>query len=220
MSTPTRAQWIADARAVLDLLESNPALPLNLVSGVTVGYYPLGDVGDIEAMAAVDAVADILGVAVTPAGPGSHYEAEICFGSASYKAIAVLKDYRDRRAAIDRLGEAALDADAATEAFVDAADAERYAQRDDYVNSDEGEAEPASVFAADDLVNICDPDHKLFGTRGVVVGSLYPDGVVVEYDNHGNTVTVTAAQLMHHTEFVKLPDEFFAAAARDTESGS
>lgn len=59
MSTPTRAQWIADARAVLDLLESNPDLPLNLVSGVTVGYYPLGDVGDIEAMAAAPTVADM-----------------------------------------------------------------------------------------------------------------------------------------------------------------
>lgn len=136
MSTPTRTQWIADARAVLDLLESNPDLPLNLASGMTVNYYPLGNVGDIEAMAAVDAVADALGAAVTPPGPGSHYEAEICFGSASYKAIAVLKDYRDRRAAIDRLGEAALDADSATEAFVDAADAERYAQRDEYVNGE------------------------------------------------------------------------------------
>ena len=133
MAVPTRDQWIADARAVLDLLESNPDLPLNLVSGVSVSYFPLRSDDDTEAMAVVDAVADTLGVAVTPPGPGSHYEAEICFGSASYKAIAVLKDYRDRRAAIDRLGEAALDADSATEAFVDAADAERYAHPDEFV---------------------------------------------------------------------------------------
>jgi lipopolysaccharide biosynthesis protein len=109
--TTTRAQWIADARAVLDLLESNPDLPLNLASGMTVNYYPLGNVGDIEAMAAVDAVADTLGVAVTPPGPGSHYEAEIRLGSAAYKAIAVLKDYSNRRRAIERLGEAALEAE-------------------------------------------------------------------------------------------------------------
>lgn len=108
---PRRAQWIADARAVLDLLESNPELPLNLVSGPTISYYPLNADNDAKSMAAVDAVAKSLGVAVMPPGPGSHYEAEIRFGSASYKAVAVLTDYRERRRAIERLGEAALDAE-------------------------------------------------------------------------------------------------------------
>ena len=108
MTAPTRAQWIADARALLDLLESNPELPLNLVCGLNVNYYPLEAKGDAEAMAAVDAVADMLGVPVTPPGPGSHYEAGVRFGSASYKALAVLKDYQEEQAAIERLGRAVL----------------------------------------------------------------------------------------------------------------
>jgi hypothetical protein len=110
MAVPTRAQWIADARAVLDLLESNPELPLNLAVGLNINYYPLTAEGDIEATAAVDAIADKLGVAVTPPGPGSHYEAKVRFGSASYKAVTVLKDYREKRDAIERLGKAALEA--------------------------------------------------------------------------------------------------------------
>lgn len=115
-------------------------------------------------------------------------------------------------------GEGAPEDDSATEAFVDVADAERYAQRDEYVNA------PQAVpdFKPGDLVNVCDPKHKHFGTRGTVVGYVYdPAGVVVEYDNLGNVLTVTAAQLMHHGDFVKQPDGFFKAAeaARGAKDG-
>lgn len=107
MSTPTRAQWIADARAVLDLLESNPDLPLNLNSGLSILYHPLLD-DDAEAMAAVDAVAKQLGVAVSGPDSGRHYEAEITFGNARYEAVAVLKSFREEHDAIQRYGRAAL----------------------------------------------------------------------------------------------------------------
>lgn len=104
-----RAQWLADGRALLDFIEANPDLPQNQYSGIEVRYHALLDDDDDEAMAAVDAIAKQLGTPVTtPDMPGSHYETEIRFGSASYRAIAVLKAWRERRAAIDRLGEAAL----------------------------------------------------------------------------------------------------------------
>ena len=113
--------------------------------------------GDIEAMAAVDAVADTLGVAVTPPGPGSHYEAEICFGSASYKAIAVLTDYRERRRAIERLGEAALEAedDARNEREYEAHEADEAwldAHPDEFVNDeDEDESGHEPVVQQDSI---------------------------------------------------------------------
>lgn len=108
-----RAQWIADARAVLNLLESNPDLPLNLASGLTVSYHPLrfndpDDPADAEKKAAVDAVAAQLGVPVVGPDSGHHYEAQIHFGSAAYQAVAVLRDYREKDDAIQRFGKAAL----------------------------------------------------------------------------------------------------------------
>lgn len=105
-----RAQWIADGRAVLDLLEANPNLPLNLATGLSISYHPMPgrDADDADKKAAVDAVAEQLGVEVTPSGPSSHYEAEILLGSARYGAVAVLSDYLARYDAVRSLGEAAL----------------------------------------------------------------------------------------------------------------
>lgn len=101
---------------------------------------------------------------------------------------------------------AMLNADPVTEAFVDAADAERYAQREEFVNG--------PGFAVNDLVNVSDPNHKHFGTRGSIVGFVYdPDGVVVEYDNLGNTTTVPASLLMHHADFIA------AEAEQPTDDG-
>lgn len=124
---PRRVQWIADARALIDFIEANPELPLNTHSGIGVSYHPMpGDLDDADKKAAVDAVANMLGVAVTPPGPGSHYEVQKTFGSATYKAVAVLKDYSDRYYAIQELGEAALaDREAARPVeYVDYAEAE------------------------------------------------------------------------------------------------
>lgn len=106
----TRAQWIADARTLIDFIEANPELPLNTFMGLAISYHPMDvDSNDDDGKkGAVDAVADMLGVAVTPPGPGSHYEARKSFGSASYKAVGVLKDYSDRDRAIRELGNAAL----------------------------------------------------------------------------------------------------------------
>lgn len=67
-----------------------------------------------------------------------------------------------------------------------------------------GGAMAAPNFAAGNLVNISDPGHKRYGQRGSVIGYVYdPLGVVVEYDNLGNTVTVRPDQLMHHDAFVE-----------------
>lgn len=97
------------------------------------------------------------------------------------------------------------DEDGAVEAFVDVADAERYTLREEYVN--------APDFKPGDLVNVCEPGHKHFGVRGSIIGFVYdPDGVVVEYDNLGNTFTVPASSLMHYSEFVKQPQEYFDEA--------
>jgi hypothetical protein len=106
-----RAQWLADARALLDFIEANPAISLPPYHSIEISYHPIpqGDVDDAVKMAAIDEIADLLGVTVTtPDVPGSHYEARIYFGSASYKAAAVLKRERDKYDAVQRLGMEAL----------------------------------------------------------------------------------------------------------------
>lgn len=111
MAAITRAQWLADARALLDYLEANPDVPLNQYRGIEISHHPLPSaaVDDADKMAAVDIIADLLGTPVTtPSTPGSHYETEIRFGSASYRAVSVLKEYIDRHDAVQSLGEAAL----------------------------------------------------------------------------------------------------------------
>lgn len=111
MAAYTRAQIIADARAMLDFLEAHPDVPLNQFRGVEISNHPLpsSETDDADKMAAIDAIADLLGTPVTtPATPGSHYETEICFGSASYRAISVLKEYHEEYDAIQRYGQAAL----------------------------------------------------------------------------------------------------------------
>lgn len=110
MAAIDRAQWIADARALIDFIEATPDLPLNPLRGIEVSYHPLPNVKDDgRLMDAVDAVAELLGAPVTtPDMPGSHYETEIRFGSACYCAVAVLSAQYEEYQEIRRLGTAAL----------------------------------------------------------------------------------------------------------------
>lgn len=77
----------------------------------------------------------------------------------------------------------------------------------------EPEPDPARAFIVGDLVNISESTHAHWGRRGKVTDIDAPTGLVaIEWDNVGNTLYVPFAQLMHHTEFVKQPQEYFDAA--------
>jgi hypothetical protein len=111
MAAIDRAQWLADARALLDFIEANPDLPVPSYHSIEISYHPIpqANVSDADKMAAIDEIADLLGATVTtPDMPGSHYEAQIRFGSASYRAVAVLKRERDEYSATQKLGKEAL----------------------------------------------------------------------------------------------------------------
>lgn len=219
-----RAQYLAGVRELITWLEQNPTQPLPASREFNVPVRTNSAVKDWAAdndmTGAVQYDEEGNASIHLPFGPVALH----VYGYADFAEHCDRTDGRNAREYAEKHGlvlvkvPAADDADteAYIEACVEVADAERDALRDEYVNATETKTDPD--FKPDDLVNISDPSHKLFGTRGVVVGSLYPDGVVVEYDNRGNTVTVSASQLMHHTEFVKQPDEFFAAAERNAES--
>lgn len=92
MANIDRAQWLADARALLDFIEANPELPVPEYSSVEISYHPMPyDQSDAEKRAAIDAVANMLGAEVQA---GVHYEVGISFGSASYRAVAVMEKER------------------------------------------------------------------------------------------------------------------------------
>lgn len=63
----------------------------------------------------------------------------------------------------------------------------------------------AEEYRVGDLVNVSQPKHPHWGTRGKVVGFTddIPALVAVEYDNLGNCLYLAPSQLMHHTAFVE-----------------
>jgi hypothetical protein len=107
--TTTRAQWIADARAMLDMLEANPDVP---ISTFRVAAYA-GTGSDDTDREAVDAVAEILGVEAVVPKRSSHYQAAITIGSALYEFTAVPSSSMRRYHRVNELGEAALVAEEA-----------------------------------------------------------------------------------------------------------
>lgn len=77
----------------------------------------------------------------------------------------------------------------------------------------EPEPDPARAFIVGDLVNISESTHAHWGRRGKVTDIDAPTGLVaIEWDNVGNSLYVEPGKLMHHTEFVKQPQEYFDAA--------
>lgn len=109
MTATDRAQWLADARALLDYIEAND-VPVHTHAGLEIMYHPLaGEAPDAERLAALHEIAQQIGAEVVPpSGPGRHHIARVSIGHASYEAVVVLRETHDRADAIRRLGEAAL----------------------------------------------------------------------------------------------------------------
>jgi hypothetical protein len=110
MAIPTRAQWLADARAMLDMLEANPDLPIGTFR---IPAYA-GTGSDDTDREAVDAVAKTLGIEAVVPPRSRHYQAAIAIGSALYEFTAVPTASMHRYHRVNKLGEAALAAEEAT----------------------------------------------------------------------------------------------------------
>lgn len=104
MTAFDRAQWLADARALLDLIEANPGLP---VGTFRIPAYPNTGADDTD-REFVDAAAAILGVEPITTPHGGHYEARVFIGHALYEVTAVPSARMRRYHEVNRLGEAAL----------------------------------------------------------------------------------------------------------------
>lgn len=75
-----------------------------------------------------------------------------------------------------------------------------------------------ATFAPGDVVNVNNPGGRHHGVRGEVVGTIDPwvadPGVVIEYDDNGNTLTIAASRLMPHEAFLALDEDQPATPAR------
>lgn len=99
------AQWIANGRALLDLLETNPDLPLgNLRVAVHSGAG--GD--DNAGREFVDAAAKALGKKPSTTSCGDHYSVGVTLGNAEYEVVHVPSAAMWRHHEINRLGKAAF----------------------------------------------------------------------------------------------------------------
>ena len=105
--TTTRTQWIADARAMLDMLEANPDVPIGTFR--IPAYAETGS--DDTDRKAVDTVAKILGVEAVVPPRSRHYQAAVTIGSAVYEFTAVPTAAMHRYYRVNELGEAALAAE-------------------------------------------------------------------------------------------------------------
>ncbi|WP_242890129.1 hypothetical protein [Actinomadura litoris] len=91
-----RAACIRGLRDLADFLESHPYLPMPVC--VRVGPLVVGD--DDQQRAAVDRIANVLGVEPVSNADDTHYEAERSFGPVAYEATAIRAS---RMAAYDAL---------------------------------------------------------------------------------------------------------------------
>jgi hypothetical protein len=101
-----RAQWLADARALLDLIEANPDLP---VGGFRIAAYANTGNDDTD-REFVDATAEVLGTEPETSPYGRHYQAHVTIGHAMYEVTAIPSAAMRRYSDVQRLGKAALDA--------------------------------------------------------------------------------------------------------------
>lgn len=100
-----RAQWIADGRTVLDLIEANPGLPLG---SFRVAVHASRNFDDDAAREFVDAAAAILGIDPTTSEYGQHYSVIVLVGRAEYEVVHVPSATMARHHEINRLGRAAI----------------------------------------------------------------------------------------------------------------
>lgn len=106
VDTDPRTAALADARRLLDFLQSLPGVPfrqLEIMRSTSAGAKD-----DAAARAEVDRVAALLGVEAGHAYPGAHYEASKTIGSAEYRVFMVTTADSKRWDDQLRLGEAAL----------------------------------------------------------------------------------------------------------------
>lgn len=143
MTTDTRAQYLAGLRELATWLEQNPAQELPVSRTFNV---PLTTNSAVKDWATNNGMSDAVqydkeGNASVSLrfGPISLH----MYGYVDFAEHCERSHERDAREYAEKHGlvlvEAPAVTDAATEAFVDAADAERYALRDDYVNSADSE---------------------------------------------------------------------------------
>lgn len=139
-----RAQYLAGVRELITWLEQNPTQPLPVSREFNV---PVSTNSAVEEWAANNDMADDA-VQYDKEGNASI---SLRFGPVTLHVYGYVNfaehcdrtDGRNAREYAEKHGLVLVEvasADDATEAFVDAADAERYAQRDDYVNSADAEA--------------------------------------------------------------------------------
>ena len=82
-----RGRFTAGLRELADFLDQNPQVPAPWRADVLV--FP-ADRTDAEMFAAIDAVAEQIGVTATDAGsPRGHYSAVRDFGPVQYRAVAI-----------------------------------------------------------------------------------------------------------------------------------
>jgi len=85
MAVIDRAQWLADARALLDLIEANPEIPLPPFRGLEISHHPSTLSTEDNRRAKLDRIAAVLGAEVT--GEDGRYQTTVSMGSAQYRAV-------------------------------------------------------------------------------------------------------------------------------------
>jgi hypothetical protein len=96
-----RRDLLADLRALVVYLESNPHLPVGEMTRVEVTYFPEGCDGHQE-----DEVVRLAGLlGVLPRWEGAHYSCERRFGQSAYRVVSIPESARTKEeAAPTRVG--------------------------------------------------------------------------------------------------------------------
>lgn len=88
-----RADFIADMRALADMLQANPGLPVGAFSSFEVVYFPPSG-SDERAFAQIAGIGQVLGA--MPVWEGEHYTVQRRVGRACYRAVAIPERARAR----------------------------------------------------------------------------------------------------------------------------
>jgi hypothetical protein len=95
-TTHSRPAFITGLRALADLLEARPDIP---IPRSTVVHHFVHDTQDADMHAELHRLAALLGSHVD--GDGGHYTTSLCLGPIEYRAVAILAESRARYDAHD-----------------------------------------------------------------------------------------------------------------------
>lgn len=95
-TTHSRPAFITGLRALADLLETRPEIP---IPGSTVVYHFVRDAHDADMHAELQRLATLLGSHVD--ADSGHYTASLSLGPIEYRAVAILAESRARYDAHD-----------------------------------------------------------------------------------------------------------------------